>query len=313
MSQRSLLYSSQTQNPRLICLSEPSKSPSSTPITILPFEVQTPPLPPTMTTPTLPTLAARAKAFKALHVPGTPLVLANVHDATSARIVASLPQCRALASASYALAKTIGIEDEQLTLDQNLRLLAPIAAVAHEFGLPFTVDIQDGYGDRLAETVRRVIVELGAVGVNLEDSHHEDGRMVGEEEAVERVKRALEVAREVGVPDFVVNARSDSFLVGGELDESIRRGKRYLEAGATTVFVFWPLDKDVREEDLKRVVDALEGRVNLNPRKASQVQSKALTSADLARLGAARVSVGPLLYRVAAQALTAAANEVFGV
>jgi 2-methylisocitrate lyase-like PEP mutase family enzyme len=268
-----------------------------------------------MTTPTPPltTLPVRAKAFKALHIPGTPLLLANVHDATSARIVASLPQCRALASASYALAKTIGVEDEQLTLDQNLRLLAPISAVAHEFGLPLTVDIQDGYGDRLEEAIRRVIVELGAVGVNLEDSHHEDGSMMGEEEAVERVKRAVQVAREVGVPDFVVNARSDTFLMGGDLDESIRRGKRYLEAGATTVYVFWPLDKDAVEEDVKRVVDALGGRVNLNPRKESQVQSKTLTSADLARLGAARVSVGPMLYRVAVQALTAAANEVFGV
>jgi 2-methylisocitrate lyase-like PEP mutase family enzyme len=97
------------------------------------------------------------------------------------------------------------------------------------------------------------------------------------------------------------------------VDESIRRGKRYLEAGATPVYVFWPLDKDAVEEDVKRVVDALGGRVNLNPRKESQVQSKTLTSADLARLGAARVSVGPMLYRVAVQALTAAANEVFGV
>ncbi|KAK4235592.1 hypothetical protein C8A03DRAFT_36540 [Achaetomium macrosporum] len=264
-------------------------------------------------TPSVTTLAARAKALKALHVPGTPLLLANVYDATSARIVASLPQCRALASASYALAKTIGIEDEQLTLDQNLRLLAPIAAVAHEFGLPLTVDIQDGYGDRLAEVIRRVIVELGAVGVNLEDSHHEDGSMMGEEDAVARVRQALSVAREVGVPDFVVNARSDAFLMGGALDESIRRGKRYLEAGATTVYVFWSRDRDMREEDVQRVVDAFGGRANVNPRKASQVQSKTLTTADLARMGAARVSVGPMLYMVAVQALTAAANEVFGV
>jgi 2-methylisocitrate lyase-like PEP mutase family enzyme len=263
--------------------------------------------------PSITALAAQAKAFKALHAPGTPLLLANVYDALSARTVAALPQCRALASASYALAKSIGTEDEQLTLEQNLALLAPIAAVAREFGLPLTADVQDGYGDRLEEVVRRVITEVGAVGVNLEDSWHGDGRMMGEEEAVERIDRVLRVAKALGVEDFVVNARSDAFLMGGALDESIRRGKRYLEAGATTVYVFWPSGRDMVEEDVKRVVDAFDGRANIQPRKASQVQSKTLSSADVARLGAARVSVGPQLYRAAVEALTAKANEVFSV
>ncbi|KAK4150333.1 hypothetical protein C8A00DRAFT_18106 [Chaetomidium leptoderma] len=263
--------------------------------------------------PSITALAAQAKAFKALHTPGTPLLLANVYDATSARIVGSLPECRALASASYALAKTLGIEDEQLTLEQNLALLAPVAAVARELNLPFTIDIQDGYGDRLEEVIRRVITELGAVGVNLEDSHHEDGRVMEEGEAVERVKRALKTAAEVGVPEFVVNARADTFLKGGELEESIWRGKLFLEAGATAVYVFWPFNKDMVEADVKKVIDAFEGRANIQPRKASQVQTKTLTSADATRLGAARVSVGPQLYHATAAALKAAANEVFGV
>ncbi|KAK4032949.1 2-methylisocitrate lyase [Parachaetomium inaequale] len=267
----------------------------------------------TTATPSIAALAAQATAFKALHVPGTPLLLANVYDATSARIIGSQPNCRALASASYALAKTIGLKDEQLTLEHNLALCAPIAAVARELGLPLTVDIQDGYGDRLEEVVRRVITELGAVGVNLEDSFHEGGGVMGEEEAVGRVRRVLEVAREVGVPDFVVNARSDSFLKGGELDESIRRGRRFLEAGATTVYVFWPPSREMVEGDVKRVIDGLDGLANIQPRKVSPVQSKALSSADIARLGAARVSVGPQLYLAAAAVLTAAANEVFAV
>jgi 2-methylisocitrate lyase-like PEP mutase family enzyme len=268
-----------------------------------------------MTTPAQPptaAVAAQAPAFKALHVPGTPLLLANVYDATSARIIGSLPGCRALASASYALAKSIGIADEQLTLEQNLTLLQPIALVARELNLPLTVDIQDGYGDRLEEAIQRVISELGAVGVNLEDSHHEDGRMMGEDEAAERVRRAVQAAREAGVPDFVVNARSDTFLMGGELDESIRRGRKLLEAGATAVYVFWPPPKEMVEADVKRVIDGLDGRANIQTRKASPVQTKALTSADVARLGAARVSVGPQLYLAAAAVLTAAANEIFG-
>ena len=38
-------------------------------------------------------LATQATAFRALHVPGAPLLLANVYDATSARIVGSLRGC----------------------------------------------------------------------------------------------------------------------------------------------------------------------------------------------------------------------------
>jgi 2-methylisocitrate lyase-like PEP mutase family enzyme len=271
----------------------------------------------TMTTaapvPSIEAVAAQATAFKSLHIPGKPLVLANAYDATSARIIGSLPECRALASASWALAKTIGTDDEKLTLEQNFTLLAPIAAVARELNLPFTVDIQDGYGDQLDEVIRRVITELGAVGVNLEDSHHENGKMMDEAEAVERVRRAVQVAAEAGVPDFVVNARSDTFLMGGDLDESIRRGKKYLEAGATTVYVFWHPSKEMVEADVKKVIDGLDGRANIQPRKASPVQTKALTTADIAKLGAARVSVGPQLYLAATAALTAAAKGVFGV
>lgn len=134
------------------------------------------------------------------------------------------------------------------------------------------------------------------MGANLEDSYRDDddGTVMEEEVAVERVRRALGAAVDVGVPDFVLNARSDTFLSGrGDLDETVRRGRRYLEAGATTVFVFWPAGVEMVEADVKRVIDGLDKRANIQPRNASQVQTKALTSRDIARLGAARVSVGP--------------------
>src|SRR5436190_502768 len=125
---------------------------------------------------------ALAQSFKSLHVPGKPLLLANIYDPSTARAVASLPGCKALATASVSIA-------------------------------------------------------LAVVGVNLEDSEQKTHTMMDEAVAVQRIKRALAAAAEVGVPDFVVNARSDSFLRGGSLDESIRRGKLYLGAGATTVYV----------------------------------------------------------------------------
>ncbi|KAL2261486.1 hypothetical protein VTK26DRAFT_4061 [Humicola hyalothermophila] len=153
----------------------------------------------------------------------------------------------------------------------------------------------------------------GAVGVNLEDTYHETLTMMPEEEAVERIRRALAVARELGVDDFALNARSDALYSGeGDIDESIRRGRLYLEAGATTVYVFWPRTTEMLEEDVKKVIDGLDGRVNIQPRKASAVQRKELTSGDVARLAAARVSIGPQLLWGAAEAIKKRANEIFG-
>ncbi|KAK4451076.1 phosphoenolpyruvate phosphomutase-domain-containing protein [Podospora aff. communis PSN243] len=254
-------------------------------------------------------LNATALAFKALHKPGNPLVLANVYDTTSALALAAHPHCRALATASYAIAAANGLRDQDLTLDNHLPLLAQIAAIANKAGKPFTVDLQDGYDERIEEAVRAVIA-LGAVGINLEDSDHVTGEMMGVETAVERVKRALQAAREEGVPDFVVNARSDAFMMGGTLDEAVERGKQYLEAGATTAYVFPGPAKNIDEKGVEMVVRELGGMVNLAVRVVG-VGPEDLTSKDLARFGVARISVGPQLYLAAAHALKTAAELTF--
>ncbi|KAK4444705.1 phosphoenolpyruvate phosphomutase-domain-containing protein [Podospora aff. communis PSN243] len=262
--------------------------------------------------------ALRATAFKSLHVPGTPVRLANIYSPLSARAVASLPQCKALATASFALAQTLHKPDEALTLSDQLSLLPPIAAVAREFNLPLTLDIQDGYapaGDyqSLKGLIKVLITDFGAVGVNLEDSWHEkDGgeeTMMDEEEAVRRVEAVMAAARELGVDDFVVNARADTFLKGGELDESIRRARRYLKAGATTGFIFWPRSREMKREDVRRVSEDLGGMVNVGMR----LGPGGITVGELAGMGVARVSVGPQVYFAVAEIVRRKAEEVFGV
>ncbi|KAK0619046.1 phosphoenolpyruvate phosphomutase-domain-containing protein, partial [Immersiella caudata] len=247
-----------------------------------------------------------ATAFKALHIPGTSLLLANIYSPLSARTVASLPRCKALATASYALAQSLNKPDEALTLSDQLSLLPPIAAVATEFNLPLTLDIQDGYAsagdyETLKRTVKRFITEFGAVGVNLEDSWHEqeggEETMMDEEEAVKRVQTVMEAARELGVDDFVVNARADTFLKGGRLEESIRRARRYLGAGATVGFIFWPRSAEMRREDVRRVSEELGGMVNLGLRLGGGI-----AVGELAGMGVARVSVGPQVYFAVAAA-----------
>ena len=139
-----------------------------------------------------------------------------------------------------------------------------------------TVDWQDGYGDRLEEGIGK-LVELGVVGINLEDCQKETEEIYPIKEATERVKRVLAVAKEHGVADFVVNARADSILRGGVISEVIERGKAYLAAGATTVFVLGSISR----EEFKQLSSAFEGRLNVGLR----IAKGHLTVKELSEMG----------------------------
>jgi len=156
-------------------------------------------------------------------------------------------------------------------------------------------------------------VEAGAVGINLEDTEAATFGLVDEVTAVSRIKRVLAAAAAAGMPDFVVNARSDTFWKEGDLDETIRRGKAYLAAGATTVFVIGHNTRECTRDEVKKLVSELDGKVNLSMRLPNPARrAPELTRQDLIDLGISRVSVGPQLYLVAAEVLKNAAEAVMG-
>ncbi|KAJ7090537.1 phosphoenolpyruvate phosphomutase-domain-containing protein [Mycena epipterygia] len=203
-----------------------------------------------------PLSANQAKELKALHQPGHPIVFANIYDVSSLSALLSLNTSassvhgpvRAIATAFYAIAETIGVRDEDLTFEQHFAALERITTHLRTVSsLPLSVDLQDGYGTRLEECMRRA-VSLGAVGAKIEDSIPEHGFAAGvegsirsTEEQVRRIETALRVAAEVSVLDFVVNARTDVMRLAprpeGTVEEAVRRGMAFLEAGATTVFL----------------------------------------------------------------------------
>ena len=159
---------------------------------------------------------ALAKALKQLHQSGSPVLLANVWDTLSARTVATIPSCKALATTSFAVAGANGTEDDSLKLSTNLEAVKAIARVAKEYEKPLTVDIQDGYGAQLEDAFVG-LVDLGVSGANIEDFDRENRAMYTQQEAVARIERALSIVRERGVPDFVLNARCDTLAHGGSL------------------------------------------------------------------------------------------------
>ncbi|KAH8660595.1 phosphoenolpyruvate phosphomutase-domain-containing protein [Xylariales sp. PMI_506] len=232
----------------------------------------------------------QATRFKALHEPGRPLILANVYDILSAEAVAQLPSCKALATASFAVARAWGTTDGELTLDTNLQAVRGIADVAARYNLPLTVDLQDGYGDRLEEAIRELLA-LGVSGVNLEDRDKATLALLPPATAVERIKRVLAVAASEGVPDFVVNARCDVLLTGGEMPELISRGKLYLDAGATTIFVLGGAARGVSRAEVAQMAESFGGRLNVSKRMGPGY----LTIKELEEIGVARISIGPQL------------------
>ena len=77
-----------------------------------------------------PTTNEACKAFKALHVPGHPVVMANVWDGVTANAVAAIPAAKAIATASFAVAAAAGLQDPELTLEANLHAAHIISKVA---------------------------------------------------------------------------------------------------------------------------------------------------------------------------------------
>lgn len=246
-----------------------------------------------------------AKSFKALHKPGSPVVLTNVYDLLSAQAVAELPSSTALATASYAVARAAGTDDDSMDLETNLAAVKLIAKAANDANKPLTVDIQDAYGSRLEEAINKLI-DLGVVGVNLEDVDKDTQKLYSLEGAADRVRRVLAVAKDRDVPDFVVNARCDVLVHGGTLEETIERGKAYLAAGATTVFVWGGSTRGgTKREEIEALTAAFDGRLNVSLKLAD-----GLTIAELKKIGVARISIGPALQFKAMAAYGAAADEL---
>ncbi|PYH85251.1 Phosphoenolpyruvate/pyruvate domain-containing protein [Aspergillus uvarum CBS 121591] len=245
-----------------------------------------------------------AQHLKSLHQPHRPLILANVYDAATAQAVASLPSARAIATASYAVAAAAGTSDEALPLAELLRSATSIASAVRPTGKPLSIDIRDGYNNDLPMIVQELL-DAGVVGVNLEDFDNAAQTMYSPADAVQRIRTVLDAARAAGVPDFVVNARCDALLYGGTLEEVVARGRDYLAAGATTVFVWGGAKRGgITRAEVARLVEAFEGRLNV------KVVPGGLSTKELAGVGVARVSVGPGLLVAALERVREVAEEL---
>jgi 2-methylisocitrate lyase-like PEP mutase family enzyme len=233
------------------------------------------------------------------------VVLVNVWDVASARVVAAHPSTKALATASWSVSAALGYADGgAMPVDVAL---AATARIVRATVLPVSVDFEKGYADSLEQPKANIelLIETGAVGLNIEDSiGDDDGECWSIEVAAARVAAVRDAAEGRGVP-IVINARTDVLAGGGSVDEAIERGRAYLEAGADCVFVLGGIGPHLGE-----IVAGIPGPVSVLAGAGSP------SVAELAAMGVARVSVGPGSMGVAYSALAAmldgaSANEAW--
>ena len=233
----------------------------------------------------------KAETFRTLHE-GEPFVIPNPCDAGSAKVFAALG-FRALAGTSSGFAFTLGRPDGGVTFDEVVEHIRVVAAATD---LPFSMDLEAGYGDPARAIF--AAAAAGAVGGSIEDWDPDAG-LYPLDQAVERVAAAVSAARSLDFP-FTLTARAENHIRGrDDLDDTVTRLRAYEEAGADVVYA-----PGLRTgEEVRTVCAAVLRPVNV-------LAHRGLSMREIADAGGQRVSVGGGLTWVAIRAMAVAAEQI---
>lgn len=246
-------------------------------------------------------MSDKVAEFRALHVPGDPLILVNIWDAGSAKAVAAAG-AKAIATGSFGVAGAQGRADgEDFPLADVFENLARILSVTD---LPVTIDMESGYGTDPAAVGASVgrAKAARAAGINMEDRLPGQTALLPVAEAVARFRAASDTG-------IFVNARCDTFrgadvVTDGDalVAATLERARAYADAGAGSLFVPFLLDRQC----IAAICDASPLPVNILRGKGGP------THRELAALGVARISHGHQPWAAAMAWLTGQAAQVFG-
>jgi 2-methylisocitrate lyase-like PEP mutase family enzyme len=166
-------------------------------------------------------------------------------------------------SGSSTSTQLLGLPDVGLiTMTEMVHNIENICSAVN---VPVMTDCDTGFGS--AFNVRRTVASMiraGAAGLFIEDQSFPQRcafatgkEVIPIEEAVGKYRAAIDVRNELD-PDFVIMARTDArTAVGGSLDEVIKRGMAYLEAGVDILYVAALQSR----EEIAQLRNALKGRL----------------------------------------------------
>jgi len=221
-------------------------------------------------------VSEKTALLRKLHSGPGILVLPNAWDVASARVFesAGFP---AIGTTSAGVANSLGYPDVQKI--RRDEMLAVIERIVKSVAAPVSGDVEAGYDNPLETAL--ALADIGAAGMNLEDSLGETGELA---EIASEV-RIIEQIR--AKTDLVINARSDVYLMGvgdpaTRFERIVERLNAYRKAGADCLFA--PGVRDA--ETIGKLARSIDGPLNILATAGTPPVP------ELQRLGVARVSVG---------------------
>ena len=229
------------------------------------------------------------------------LIAPAAYDALSARIIEQAG-FKLMGVSGYGISATmLGKPDVGLTtLTEVINVVRNIVSVVK---IPVFCDVDTGFGNAInVMRTTEEFIRAGVAGFHMEDQvapkrcgHVAGKQVISIEEAVGKY-RAVDRIRKEMEPDFVLIARTDSLgAVGGSIEEVIRRGKAYVEAGADVFFA----DGITKVGELERIVKEIPAPILYN----MVGLSPQLTMSQLQKMGVAIVADAGGAFRSAMRAI----------
>ncbi|PSB04053.1 carboxyvinyl-carboxyphosphonate phosphorylmutase [Merismopedia glauca CCAP 1448/3] len=210
------------------------------------------------------------------------MVLPGIYDCLGAKLVEEIGFAAAFTSGFGISASTLGLPDYGfLTATETLDR---VGKIAQSTTIPIVADLDTGYGNPL-NVIRTVTdaIRWEIAGIILEDQewpkkcgHFSGKSVISEAEHVQKIKAAVSVKKDSGL---IIIARTDARATLG-LDEAIKRGQAYYEAGADIVFIEAPQSAD----ELKAIASAFPN-IPLFANMIEGGKTPCLSQAELRELG----------------------------
>jgi 2-methylisocitrate lyase-like PEP mutase family enzyme len=241
----------------------------------------------------------RCRTFRELHRSGC-FVIPNPWDLGSARLLVQLG-FPALATTSSGFAWSLGRPDNRVSLQEAL---AHFRTIAENVPVPVNGDFEGGFAVEPEEVQQNVAAAAttGVAGLSIEDSTGDPAHPLYDFSlAVERIRAARRALDQIAL-EIILTGRSEGFIVGRpDLRETMRRLTAYAEAGADCLYAPGLRTKS----EIETVVQAVA------PKPVNVLVGSELSSvAELAAVGARRISVGGALARAAWGGFLEAAQEL---
>lgn len=225
--------------------------------------------------------------FKNLHNQEKPLLIGNVWDVPSTKIAEKL-NFQAIGTSSSAIATLLGYNDGEEMEFSELEYF--VKRIVLNTNLPLSVDLESGYSRNPKEIVNHIkrLVELGVVGINIEDSVVNEKRvLLDANDFAKTLTKINEHLKKENI-DVFINVRTDTFILLKEnvIEETIKRIQLYKDAGSHGIFT--PCIE--KENDIKTIVDSTNLPINV------MCMPNLPNFETLTRLGVKRISAGNFLF-----------------